>query len=157
MEAFSTNDAIVDVGELSDAEKDQILYNHINFGNQTKAWKKGVKPHLEAVATTKTFLPGIAERLGNSTFTKTLDLREDALVRFMAEPQEHLIETIEELDAPMRAALILVFANQGQLPASAPNKEIVKAVEEATGVKFPQIGEVLSALEGSFLRKQKGC
>lgn len=155
LEPFVTGDAIVDVGALSEAEKSQILYNHINFGNQTKAWRRSAKPYLAAVARTKNFLPGIAERLGNSAFTKSLVIREDSLVNFMAKPQEHLVETLEELEAQMRAALILVFASQGMLSTTAPNKEIVKAVEEATGVKFPQIGETISALEGSFLRKFK--
>ncbi len=153
LEAFANEDALVDVGNLSWAEQSQILYNHINFGNQTQAWKKTVKPHLEAVARTHAFLPGIAERLGNPAFTRTLFKNEASLVSFMAKPHEHLVETIEELEPQMRAALILVFANLGQLSATAPNKETVEAVENATGVKFPQIGEVLSTLEGSFLRK----
>ena len=153
LDAFSTGDALVDVGKLSEIEQSQILYNHINFGGQTNTWKKHAKPYLEAVAGTHPFLPGIAERLGNPVFTKNLGVNESALVGFMAKPHEHLVETIEELEPQMRAALILVFANQGLLPATALNKEIVDAVEEATGVKFPQIGEVLSTLDGSFLRK----
>lgn len=153
LEAFANEDALVDVGNLSRTEQSQILYNHINFGNQTQAWKKTAKPHLEAVARTHAFLPGIAERLGNPAFTRTLAMNEASLVGFMAKPQKHLVETIEELEPQMRAALILVFANQGLLSATLPNKEIVKAVEDATGVKFPQIGEVLLTLEGSFLRK----
>lgn len=153
LEAFSTGDALVDVGALSNTEQAQILYNHINFGNQTKTWKKKAKPYLETVAKTNAFLPGIAERLGNPIFTKSLAMNKAALVGFMAEPEEHLIETIEELEAPMRAALILVFANQGCLSVSTPNMKTVKAIEEATSVSFPNIGEVLTTLEGSFLRK----
>lgn len=153
LEAFISEDALVDVGQLSGTEKSQILYNHINYGNQTQTWKKNAKPYLEAVAKTQDFLPGIAERLGNPVFTKALVVNEPSLVNFMAKPQEHLIITIEELDAQMRAALILVFANQGLLSATTQNKETVEAVENATGVKFPQIGGILSTLEGSFLRK----
>lgn len=153
LEAFSTEDALVDVGNLSEAEQSQILYNHINFGNQTQTWKKKAKPHLEAVARTHAFLPGIAERLGNPAFTKALAVNEASLVGFMAKPHELLVETIKELEPQMRAALILVFANQGLLSATAPNKETVEAVEAATGVKFSQIVEVLLTLEGSFLRR----
>lgn len=153
--AFATDEATVDVGGLTEFEKQQILYNHINFGNQSKEWKKAAKPHLEAVAKTGTFLPGIAERLGNPTFTKNLVLNESAIVEFMAEPQSHLIETIEELEKSMKAALILVFASQGRLPAFIPDKEIVLAIEDATGIKYSQISEVIPALEGSFLRKSR--
>lgn len=153
LEAFSTGEAVVDVGNFSDAEQSQILYNHINFGHQTKAWKTRAKPHLESVAHTQGFLPGIAERLGNPAFTKSLELNEASLVAFMAKPQDHLVETIEELEPQMRAALVLVFAYQGLLPIAASRNEILDAVEEATGVSFPQIGEVISTLEGSFLRR----
>ena len=31
--------AVVDVGALSTTEKEQILYNHINFGTQSQSWK----------------------------------------------------------------------------------------------------------------------
>lgn len=154
LDEFSSGKAIVDVGILSHEEKSQILYNHINFGTQSATWKTRAKPHLEDVANAKIFLPGIAERLGNPTFTKNLILNSPAMVRFMEEPQEHLIETIEELDAPMRAALILAFAFQGKLPSAVHSHETVQAVEEATGVKYADVVASLPALEGSFLRRE---
>ena len=73
---------MVDVGELTFDEKTQILYNHVNFGEQSQSWQSSIKPHLAAVAAVRDFLPGIAERLGDPNFTKGLALRESSLVRF---------------------------------------------------------------------------
>lgn len=152
LSAFSSSEAIVDVGKLTGSEKKQILYNHVNFGSQTTDWKIKAKPFLEAVSNTEEFLPGIAERLGNPIFTKKLAISERSLVRFMAEPQEHLIGTITELDGPMRAALILVYANQGRLVVGEGKSNVEESVEGATGFKSAEIWDVIVALEGSFLR-----
>jgi len=96
--AFTNGKAVVDVGDLTIVEKKQILYNHVNFGKQTQSWKKSVKPFLNAVAAVDDFLPGIAERLGDPAFTKGLGTSESELIRFMKEPREHLINTINVLD-----------------------------------------------------------
>jgi len=47
---FADGSAVVDVGELTFEEKAQILYNHVNFGEQSQSWRSSVKPHLTAVA-----------------------------------------------------------------------------------------------------------
>ena len=47
---FKTENAVVNVGELSNREKLQILYNHVKHGDQVAAWKAKVKLHLTAVA-----------------------------------------------------------------------------------------------------------
>ena len=91
---FTDGRAVVDVGELTLEEKSQILYNHVNYGGQSQSWMSSVKPHLPAVAAVEEFLPGIAERLGDPNFTKSLAPREASLVHFMEEPREHLIDTV---------------------------------------------------------------
>jgi len=123
----------VDVGDLSTAEKGQILYNHINFGGQTQSWKRSVKPYLEQLAGISEFLPGISERLGDPAFTKSLALTKDELLRFMREPKEHLIDTINALDDPLGAALILVYAHQGAMPQNAIDATAASVVSELTG------------------------
>ncbi len=49
-----------------------------------------MKPHLVAVAEVPEFLPGIAERLGDPAFTKSLATTQAEIIRFMQEPREHL-------------------------------------------------------------------
>lgn len=149
---FIDGSAIVDVGDLSSSEKDQILYNHINFGGQTNSWKRSVKPFLEEVAATTEFLPGIAERLGDPAFTKSLAVSKSELLRFMREPKEHLIDTINALDGPLRAALILVYVHQGAMPHNGIDAAAALVVSELTSVPAPRIRDSLSELKGSFLR-----
>jgi hypothetical protein len=150
--AFLDNSAVVDVGQLTHDEKRQILYNHIAFGNQTQAWKTSVKPHLDAVAIVDDFLPGIAERLGDPAFTKNIAPTVEALTRFMTEPKTHLIDTLNALDEPLRAALLLVYVHEGTLNALSPDPDAVRAVVESTAVQRNAILEALPQLRGSFLR-----
>ena len=102
---FLDGRAVVDVGSLTLHEKSQILYNHIHFGTQSQSWKTSVKPYLDEVAKVPNFLPGIAERLGNPVFTKGLSPRQDTLRRFMEEPREHLIDTVNVTCSPELTSL----------------------------------------------------
>ena len=162
---FVDGSAVVDVGDLTSEEKAQILYNHINFGDKSQSWRSSVKPHLPAVAEVRDFLPGIAERLGDPNFTKGLAPRESSLVRFMEEPTEHLIDTINALDDQLQAALprlrelfaegglTLADANVGahsgsgqggeRQPAAARDRPAVAAIAEVTaGAAVPAAGLV---------------
>lgn len=149
---FADGRAVVDVGDLSSNERAQILYNHINYGGQTQSWKSSVKDHLPAVAAVETFLPGIAERLGDPNFTKSLIPREASLVRFMKEPREHLIDTINALDPNFRAALILVYVQQGIFDTAAYDRAAAQAVAELVSIGLADILDCFADLKGSFLR-----
>lgn len=149
---FADGSAVVDVGELTCDEKAQILYNHINFGGQSQSWRSSVKPHLPAVAAVRDFLPGIAERLGDPNFTKGLAPREDSLVRFMEEPREHLIDTINALDEELQAALILVYVHQAGFDPRNHDVSASQAVAELTGYLLAKIQDRFAELMGSFLK-----
>lgn len=149
---FTDGSAVVDVGDLTLAEKAQILYNHVNFGNQSQSWRSSVKPHLAAVAAVENFLPGIAERLGDPNFTKGLAPRERSLVRFMEEPTEHLIDTVNALDDQLRAALILVYVHQAGFDPSDHDPLAARAVAELTGYSIAKIQDCFGQLKGSFLK-----
>ncbi|MER2635266.1 MAG: hypothetical protein ABTQ30_15580 [Rhizobiaceae bacterium] len=149
---FSNGSAVVDVGDLTSEEKSQILYNHINFGGQSQSWRTSVKPHLIAVAAVRDFLPGIAERLGDPSFTKGLVPREESLVRFMKEPREHLIDTINALDAQLQAALILIYVHQAGFDAADHDSSAARAVAELTGFSLTRIQDCFGELKGSFLK-----
>lgn len=152
---FNDGQAVVDVGDLTDDEKTQILYNHINFGSQTQSWKRSVKPYLDAVAQVSGFLPGIAERLGDPAFTKSLSITEGEFIRFMKEPRAHLIDTINALDAPLRAALVLVYVHQGTFKSDALDVNASQAVSDLMSLPLPRILDCLEELKGSFLRISK--
>ncbi len=149
---FADGSAVVDVGALTFDEKSQILYNHVNFGKQSQSWRSSVKSHLAAVAAVDKFLPGIAERLGDPSFTKGLAPRESSLVRFMEEPTEHLIDTVNALDEPLQAALILVYVHQGWFDPRDHDALAANAVAELTGFPLSRIQGCFAELEGSFLK-----
>lgn len=149
---FADGSAVVDVGELTFEEKAQILYNHVNFGEQSQSWRSSVKPHLAAVAAVHDFLPGIAERLGDPNFTKGLSPREISLVRFMKEPTEHLIDTVNALDDQLQAALILVYVHQAGFDPSEHDTSAAQAVAELTGYSVTKIQDCFAELKGSFLK-----
>ncbi len=149
---FIDESAVVNVGKLKPEEKSQILYNHINYGDQEPSWRREVKPHLEAVAAVEEFLPGIAERLGKKAFTKSVNANEYSLTKFMAEPREHLMETINALDNSMRAALVLVYVHRSNLIVESCSSSAVDAVEKATGISFADMCERLPEMDGSFLK-----
>lgn len=149
---FADGSAVVDVGELTFEEKAQILYNHVNFGEQSQSWRSSVKPHLAAVAAVRDFLPGIAERLGDPNFTKALAPRESSLVRFMEEPTEHLIDTVNALDYQLQAALILVYVHQAGFDPNDHDSSSAQAVAELTGYTLNRIQDCFAELKGSFLK-----
>lgn len=149
---FADGSAVVDVGELTFEEKAQILYNHINFGEQSQSWRSSVKPHLAAVAAVDDFLPGIAERLGDPNFTKGLAPRESSLVRFMEEPTEHLIDTVSALDEQLQAALYLVYVHQAGFDPNDHDAAAAQAVADLTGFTLTKIQDCFAELKGSFLK-----
>jgi hypothetical protein len=149
---FANETAVVDVGDLTLEEKSQILYNHVNFGRQSQSWRTSVKPHLAAVAAVHDFLPGIAERLGDPNFTKGLVPREASLVRFMEEPREHLIDTINALDDQLQAALLLVYVHQAGFDPGDHDWSAAQAVAELTGFSVTKIQDSFAELKGSFLK-----
>ena len=149
---FMDGSAVVDVGDLTLDEKAQILYNHVNFGEQSQSWRSSVKPHLAAVAAVEDFLPGIAERLGDPNFTKRLVPLKRSLVRFMEEPTEHLVGTINTLDDHLQAALILVYVHQAGFDPSDQDPLAAQTVAELTGYSITKIQDSFAELKGSFLK-----
>ena len=104
------------------------------------------------MATVPDFLPGIAERLGDPNFTKGLTPRESSLVRFMKEPREHLIDTVNALDDQLQAALILVYVHQAGFDPNDYDPSAAQAVAELTGYPLTKIQDCFAELAGSFLK-----
>ena len=77
---------VIEVQDLEENEKAQILYNHIKLGNQPKTFRKRVKPVLRQVAQNPRFLPEVARRLGDKFFTKGLALTRQDIELFVEEP-----------------------------------------------------------------------
>ena len=106
---------IVRVEDLSQDERDQILYNHIRHGTQPKLVRRQIKPHLQTAARSTQFSPELARRLGSPHFTRSLTATSEGLSDFFNRPLRYLLEVIQGLATDDKSALALLFVRAGQL------------------------------------------
>lgn len=135
---------VIDVHDLSDEEKRQILYNHLKLGMQPRAFRSQVKPYLESVATHRRFIPEIARRLSDPLFTKDLYPDKFHLIQFV-EKREHLLhEILLNLDQNSKAALALIYMRNDRLESPIVLR---KSEEHALDRLGSNLGNCLAALE----------
>lgn len=138
------------VDAITKAERERILYNHIRFGSQPTEFKRTIKPILGKIVDMHGFSPESAKRLGAPIFTRHLLLTDGTVAHFLAHPVEQLQDTIRTLDAPSRAALAMVFANGGSLPAPVELAGPAKSVAAYMGADMKDIPGALNALDGTL-------
>lgn len=142
---------VIQVEQLTNEEREQILYNHIRLGSQLKVFKRDVKSYLPEVATHPSFSPEIARRLGNPAFTQRLHISKWGLEDFVAHPMQLLQEIIRTLDMNSRSAIALVFMRGGALPSPVTlTLEESKAIILLGGAE-EAVRNSLVALDGSLL------
>jgi len=149
---INESQVVINIQELSKAEKEQILYNHIKLGNQGEEFRQGIKPFLPSVAASSHFLPEIARRLGNSLFTKNLIMTREGVVNFVERPLELLIDVVGTLDRECRAAIALVFMNGGSMDSPLELMERDEQVLKLLGGTTSGVREALQAMNGSLVR-----
>ncbi|UGY07437.1 hypothetical protein [Bradyrhizobium quebecense] len=149
---------IIRVEQLSKDEREQILYNHIRLGSQPFAFKRRLKPYLDAVAVHRRFSPEIARRLGNPAFTKHLSVTTAGLDDFVEHPVPLLQEVIRTLDPASRAAIALVFMRGGWLSSPVTLLAEEENAVALLGASSASVRAALAPLDGSLLIevKQKG-
>lgn len=152
---LETKKAVVNVGNLAPEERQQILYNHLKEGKQSKQWKQRIKPYLPDLSDSLNLLPEIARRLGDPMFTKGIKQLPDDLIRFVHEPQEYLKNTIFELTLPQQAAMTLVFMARSRLPEYDIASEDCKLVADRYGTTVAAITQSLQQLDQSFVIKRE--
>ncbi|MFG1612044.1 hypothetical protein ACGFI3_04775 [Nonomuraea wenchangensis] len=143
---------IVEVEELSQAERRQILYNHIRLGNQPLEAKRRLKPFLEEVADVTPFRPEVARRLGDREFTAGMDFTLRQATHFMKHPTSFLRDVYAQLEAPHQAALMLV-QSADRLPIPVILNQAQQSTLKAFGVSEAEAVSALRALDGTFLRQ----
>jgi len=142
---------VIHVENLTNEEREQILYNHIRLGTQHKSYKQKLKPFLSEVAHHEKFSPEIARRLGNPLFTKSLNISKYGLDSFVENPLDMLCEIINTMDDSSRSALALVFIRGGTLPCPL---SMTLEEEQAIARLGGTIGDAMKGLEslnGSML------
>lgn len=152
---LASKKAVVSVGNLAPEERQQILYNHLKEGKQSKQWKQFIKPHLPELSDNRYLLPEIARRLGDPMFTKGIKQFPDDLIRFVHKPQEFLKDTIFELTLPQQAAMTLVFLARSRLPEYDIASEDCKLVADRYGTTVAAITQSLQQLDQSFIIKRE--
>ncbi|MHC1623499.1 MAG: nSTAND3 domain-containing NTPase, partial [Candidatus Methanospirareceae archaeon] len=148
---INESQVVVDVQDLEQNEREQILYNHIKLGKQPKEFKSTIKPYLDEVSQHPRFMPEIARRLGDPIFTKSLSMTEPAIRRFVGEPIEFLCEIVTNLDPQSRAALGLLFMRGGRIESPIDLTDDEQAVIGQLGVSIPGAKKALLALESSLV------
>ena len=147
---------IVRVEDLSPDERDQILYNHVRHGNQSKAVRSSLKPHLKIGARSRRFSPEIARRLGNSQFTRTLDITESGVQNFFEQPMDYLVEILKGLSSNERATLALLFMKSGHLSSPVRLSSTDTDVVQRLGGEFHMIVPSLHSMRNVFTRLLSG-
>jgi hypothetical protein len=148
---LTSGTAVVNVGGLTQSEREQILYNHLKAGTQPSVWKARVKDHLSLLSQESSLLPELARRLGNKDYTGNVTKLPDDLLRFIAQPQEFLVQTFKELTPEQQAALTLVFLTQSRLPAHLFPDSEAALVATSYGVTKANMTQALLQLAGSFV------
>ena len=122
---INESQVVIDVHDLSDLEKQQILYNHLKLGKQPVAFCTSVKPYLEFIAAHSRFIPETARRIADPLFTKNLYLSEYHLGQFVDKREQLLLEVIQGLDVNDKAALGLIYMRKDHLesPITLQNSE----------------------------------
>lgn len=147
--------AVVNVGELTHSEREQILYNHLKAGAQSPSWKAKIKDHLRQLSQERMLLPELARRLGDPTFTEHIKKLPDDLLRFISHPQKFLVQTFEELSADQRAAMTLVFLAKSRLPVQLLPNDDATLVAESYGVTKASMTQALQQLAGSLVVRRR--
>jgi hypothetical protein len=145
---------VVDVTELTHAERRQVLYNHLKAGDQKASTLRNWRPHLRDAANVDRFQPEVARRLGSTAFTRNVRLasRED-LVQWFDRPVPFLADVLRQVDPAVRAALAAVYIAGEELPAPV---EVTPALSDAISRLGSSPSEMLhafSATDGTFLQQ----
>ena len=142
---------VIDVHDLSDDEKRQILYNHIKLGKQLHAFRSQVKPLLESVAMHTRYIPETARRLADPVFTSGLSFDTYYLSRFVEKRESLLQEVLQGLDRHSKAALALIYMRNDRLESPiALQRSEVQALERL-GSNIGGCVTALEALNGSLV------
>ncbi|MED4229511.1 hypothetical protein [Neobacillus cucumis] len=143
---------IINVGELTLPEKQQILYNHIKSGDLTKIERQTLKPYLNLLSRNKDFTPEIARRLGNKTFHNNLVVNQPSLEEFFSNPVLFFTEVIKTLDDNKKATLILILLHGNQLPSPVLEDHIPNYFKKYFDVTLPIIKNSLEIMRNSLVK-----
>ncbi len=142
---------MIDVHDLSNDEKRQILYNHLKLGKQPRMFLSGVKPQLESVAAHTRFIPETARRLADPLFTEGLHFDAYHLEQFVEKRESLLQEVLQGLDGHSKAALALIYMRNDRLESPISLQKSEKQALERLASNLGGCVTALEALNGSLV------
>lgn len=148
---LSESQVVIDVHDLSDLEKQQILYNHLKLGKQPATFCTDIKPHLEYMAAHPRFIPETARRIADPLFTQDLYPGEYHLGQFVEKREQLLLEVIQGLDANSKAALGLIYMRKDHLESPITLHGAESQALERLGSTLGECITALDALNGSLV------
>ena len=153
LEFFEDNEIIIQVEDLSENERQMILYNHLKFGTQPQVFRETVKPWLGEAAATRRFLPEVVRRFANPRYTKDMSLNRKDVIDFFENPVTWLEGTLSNFAAAEKAALALVFIAGSRLPVPIPKNEHTLDTIDTMQSTFGAVKAALNALNNSLIRR----
>lgn len=157
---LETSQVVIDVQSLGATDKAQILYNHLKFGDQSREFKRAVKPFLDAATLLPEFLPEVARRFGDTRFTQAIttarwsaNATRSSVLDFFKHPVGHLMEVIGQLGVEERAALALVFMSGGRLGSPVVLTADQEEALDRLGASLAAATRGLDSLNGSLVTR----
>ncbi len=142
---------VIDVRDISEDEKRQILYNHMKLGRQPAEFKTKIKGLLEGVANHPRFIPEVARRLADPMFTKELDLYQYALAEFVERREQLLVDICSRLDDACKAVLSLIYMRNGRLESPIQLTDIEETALKRMNSDLGRVTQALQSLKDSFV------
>jgi energy-coupling factor transporter ATP-binding protein EcfA2 len=148
---LNESQVVINVHDLTDFERQQILYNHIKLGKQPIEFRSEIKPHLESMAAHSRFIPETARRIADPLFTNDLYLSDYHLRQFVEKREQLLIEVIQGLDKSSKAALGLIYLRKDHLESPVILEKSELQAIERLGSTLGECLISLDALNGSLV------
>ncbi|KJF18174.1 nSTAND3 domain-containing NTPase [Acidithrix ferrooxidans] len=141
---------VVDVAQLTNSEKRQILYSHLKAGNQPGERLRRWRSNLPDLAVSERFQPELARRLSQTRFTTSItDNRK--LMDFFDHPAQFLKDVLFQLADQDRAALACVYLAGDGLPVPVNLSETALHAVARMGSTEQEVLTAFQHLRGTFL------
>ena len=143
----------INIEDLTETERQMILYNHLKCGKQNRKFRRAVKPWLVSAAATPNFLPEVARRFGDPTFTKNLQFSAQAIRKFFEEPADLLEIVVRTVGTAEKAAMALIFMGGGRIPIPIVEEQRILGAIESMGSALGEVKQALQSLDDSLVRR----
>ena len=155
-ELFEDSRVAIDVENLTELERQQILYNHLKCGKQSRAFRTSVKPWLAEAAATPKFLPEIARRFADPKFTQDILPHASSVRRFFDKPVAWLEDVLSSLAAAEKAAIALIFIEGDHVSIPIPEEDRILKTISTLRSTIGEVKAALNSLDASLIRRTKG-